>query len=121
MGTFGKLHVPGEFECYTIERPWAQNRANVSCIPSGTYDLVLGRYNRGGYEAYEVVDVPGRELVKIHKANLATEVLGCIAPGFELGCLDGRWAVLRSLDAFDAFMSAMGGEDGTLEITNTGG
>ena len=122
MGAFGKLRV-GLFECYTVERPWKQNRPNVSCIPSGVYELKLGRYHRGGYDAYEVLDVPERELIKIHKANLATEVLGCIAPGFELGCLDGRWAVLRSTDAFNAFMQAMRSVpvSSMLEIVNAAG
>ena len=37
VGTFGRLWLPG-FDCWTVERPWKNNRRNVSCFPIGTYD-----------------------------------------------------------------------------------
>lgn len=85
-----------------------------SCIPAGDYPLVLGRFNKGGYAAYELRNVPGRDLIKIHKANLARELLGCIAPGVGLGFMTtdrapARWALTSSGMAFNAFMEAMDG------------
>ena len=50
MGTFGVLTVD-DFECYTVERPWLDNKPRESCIPEGVYRLELGMYNRGGYPA----------------------------------------------------------------------
>lgn len=105
-GTFGKLILPN-FECYTVERPWLDNTPRESCIPEGEYPLQLGRYNRGDYPAYEVLDVPNRSLIKIHIGNTIDDVIGCIAPGQGLGFLDGKWAVTSSRNAFTEFMAAM--------------
>ena len=106
MGTFGRILFP-EFQCFTVERPWLDNQARESCIPEGVYRLQLGTFNRGGYPAYEVMDVPNRSLIKIHKGNTIDDVIGCIAPGKSLGYVHGKWAVLRSKDAFEEFMRAM--------------
>jgi len=116
FGTFGRIIIP-EFECYTVERPWLDNKPRVSCIPEGEYRLVLGSYNRGGYPAYEVMDVPGRSLIKIHIGNTIDDVIGCIAPGKALGYLERKWAVTSSKKAFAEFMGAMAGiEESTLRI-----
>lgn len=96
-----------------------------SCIPTGRYPLVLGVYNRGGYPAYELLDVPGRSLIKVHKGNTMDDVLGCIAPGTELGFMETRkgtgakWAVTASGQAFKAFMTATdGAERGHIDVVN---
>lgn len=109
MGTFGKLTMP-EFSCYTVERPWLDNKPFVSCIPEGEYDIFLSRYNRGGYPAYEVMDVPNRTLIKIHVANTMDDVLGCIGPGLALGYIDQKWAVTSSKAALKTFMAEMDGD-----------
>lgn len=104
MGTFGVLTMP-EFRCYTVERPWEGNTPYVSCIPVGEYDLRESRFHRGGYDTYQLVDVPGRSLIKIHRANLSSDVQGCIGLGLSLGALDGEWAVFSSRKAHDQFMT----------------
>ena len=106
MGTFGKLHV-AEAVLHTIERPWLGNRQNISCVPEGTYPLQRCRYNRGGYMAYELLDVPGRDLIKIHIANTIMGIKGCIAPGLGLGIVKNKWAVVNSGKAFRRFMYLM--------------
>ena len=78
--------------------------------------MKLGRYNRGGYPAYELLDVPDREDIKIHRANRATELLGCIALGNKLGSIHKAtdppaWAVLNSKATLDEFMAAMDGDE----------
>jgi hypothetical protein len=113
MGTFGRLSCP-EFRCYTVERPWKGNQPNISCFPVGFYPLVLGVFHKGNYPAYEIQRVPGRSLIKIHIANRAKEVMGCIAPGFELGWVEDSWAVLASTQAYHAFMDAMMGVERTM-------
>ncbi len=110
IGTFGHLKV-GDFECFTMERPWFNNIARESCIPEGEYELTLGRYNRGGYAAYEVMGVPGRSLIKIHRGNTMDDVLGCISPGTALGYVNDKWAVTNSKKAFYEFMEAMAGDE----------
>lgn len=97
--TLGVLRV-GEFECFTIERPWLDNRAGLSCIPEGTYAGRLRRYYAGKYDVPGFVEVPGRSDILIHKANRASELRGCVAPGMSVGVLGGETAVLQSETAF---------------------
>ena len=112
MGTFGQLTL-GDKSWFTVERPWAQNKPSVSCIPAGWYPMTLGMFYSGDgpggkadYPAYEITEVPGRAQIKIHKANIATQVEGCVALGKDLGAVEGVWAALRSKDAFTEFMQA---------------
>jgi hypothetical protein len=106
--TFGRLIV-GSFACYAVERLWLDNLKNVSWIPLGRYPMTLGRYNRGDYPAYQLHDVPDRSEIKIHKANRAVELAGCIAPGFKLGTISGGWAVLDSDLTHNRLMETRGG------------
>ena len=108
MGTFGKLYIP-EFECFTVERPWFDNKIRESCIPEGSYELHLGIFNCGGYKAYEILNVPGRYLIKIHVGNTMDDVVGCIVPGKALGWVKQQWAVISSKATYKQFMDAMGG------------
>jgi len=119
MGTFGKLSVmqtplmniegPREklFECDTVERPWAGNAPNISCIPEGIYPIKPRRYYRGGYDAIEICDVPGRSLILIHIANTPTDVEGCVGPGFGRGWIKSQWSLTNSTDAFHDFMEIL--------------
>ena len=58
-GTIGKLSVDGKFVCFAVERPWLDNRRNVSCIPAGRYDLAYVDSPKFG-RRLEVKDVPDR-------------------------------------------------------------
>lgn len=99
-GCFGLFALGGVtgtlFVGYTVERPWKNNRPYESCIPDGTYKLRPRHYNRGGYDTYEVVDVPKRTHILIHAANTHYDVEGCIGVGDVLGVSNGEWAVLHS-------------------------
>lgn len=103
MGVFGS-YLLDDWSCYVVERPWLDNRPNVSCIPEGTYPLVRSTYYRGGYPCWEIKGVPGRSDIKIHKGNTIDDLLGCQAPGMGLGYLNGKWAVISSGLAFDRLM-----------------
>lgn len=118
-GMFGTLRV-GDLELVTVERPWKNNQPSISAIPPGTYRIILGRYNRGGYPAYELQDVPGRSLIKIHRANTMDDLLGCIGVGTDTGYINQRWAITHSTDALRAFMAKMAGvQETTITIFNT--
>ncbi len=112
----------GGFSCVALERPWLDNRPNVSCIPEGAYTMLLGRYNAGdagrGYPAYELLAVPGRSLIKIHAANKATEIQGCIALGEAVVAMAGQIAINSSRNTLNDFMASMAGDDAVIEITN---
>jgi hypothetical protein len=106
-GTFGLMTLPDGWQCYTVERPWRGNVPRESCIPEGIYGLIRGRYNAGGYDTFELVNVPGRSLIKIHKANLPEDLEGCIALGKTIGFLGGKMAILSSGEAFADWMLHM--------------
>lgn len=116
--TFGRLTVEGR-TLYTVERPWLENQPRVSCIPEGLFRCKPRRFFRGGYDAVEVCNVPGRSHILFHRGNRASDVLGCIAVGAQIGVLGGDWAVLKSAEGFRAFMDAYGSKNFTLVIRGT--
>lgn len=112
QGTLGQFMLNDSSTLYTMER---QSTGDHPRIPQGFYELRLGMYYAGDgiggkadYPAYEII-VPGRTEIKIHIANRAKELLGCVAPGKAIGFLEGQLAVLQSLLAFKKFMDSMHG------------
>ena len=100
QGTFGRLVVEGtDFNCVTLELPWRNNASGKSCIPAGTYLFKMTNSPKHGlcYEEWddpatkEKEDVPDRDHIQIHSANLAgdeakgyiSQLLGCLALGVE--------------------------------------
>lgn len=115
FGAYGKLYVTNcDTQFSTVERPWLDNERSISCIPAGTYPLVLGEFRRNtadpsdDYPCFEIHDVPGRNLIKIHVANRPDQVQGCIAIGLGFGVSNGVWSVIHSRAAHQQFMEAMG-------------
>jgi len=102
FGVYGELVIGAKRFC-TVERPWLANKPYVSCIPNGEYSLETRFYNKGGYETIEILNVPNRTNILIHKGNVPTEVQGCIAIGMEFGYVNGVWAVTNSGDAWEQF------------------
>lgn len=116
-GTFGQMVVDGQW-LFTVERQWLNNQPYVSSIPEGLYRCRPRPYNAGGYDAIEICEVPDRTNILFHKANLPSDLAGCIAPTSQLGCLNGQWAGLSSAPAFELLMQELGDEEFDLEITN---
>lgn len=123
-GTFGRL-VYGDFRAFTVERPWANNKARESCIPDGEYQMQW--YNSpkfgptwalvGG--SVSLFPKPGasRSAILIHKGNTMDDLLGCIALGSTLGTVNGKWAVVNSTSTVNAFLAATKGKNLKLVIT----
>jgi uncharacterized protein DUF5675 len=121
FGTFGKLRVRealkepedldgGElvFECFTVEPAWLWNAEGRSCVPVGRYPLVYEYSPKFKRELWELKDIPGgRSEAKLHVANLATQLEGCIAPGLRLGAMDDKWCVLASAVALERLHAAL--------------
>lgn len=105
---------------YTVERPWLDNQAMVSCIPEGAYNCRPRRYFRGGYDAVHIRNVPGRTHILFHRANVPSDLAGCIGVGSRLGVLNGQWAVLQSRAAFAWFMDVWGRAPFKLSIAGYG-
>lgn len=114
--TLGRLTLPDGVRLYTVERPWIENRPSISCIPEGEYECAPRRFFRGGYEAAEVLNVPGRSHILFHVGNWARDVEGCIAVVSELGCVNGEIGGSRSKPAFAEFMRQVGGAPFALTI-----
>jgi len=113
LNNIGKLMVGDEVVCYTMEKKWQNNERNISCIPPGSY--IIKPVTSPKLET-EVMDVQGRSHILFHKANKASQLEGCIAPGSQVGILDGEWAVLRSKAAFDTLMFMLGKDEHDLEV-----
>ena len=87
-GTLGKVWV-GDWSCYTVERPWKNNQANVSCIPEGDYKCEPFTGTRF-QDVVQILDVPDRTFILFHVANFPHDVEGCIGLGsrFNSGALE---------------------------------
>jgi hypothetical protein len=117
MGTFGVLSVD-QLVLFTVELPWKDNANNVSCIPPGKYRCCWTKSPRLKKFTYEVTNVKGRSGIRIHSANFATQVLGCVALGLTNGKMDGKRGVFGSTTAIRKFNEALNQEDFQLEIRN---
>lgn len=118
------------FKCYTMELPWKNNREGVSCIPVGNYLMrwtVSPRFTRAAQLknpaapnvcTYEVIDVPKRTGIRMHAANMAIQLKGCIAPGLQLADInkDGTLDVTSSVEALDRLHSILNKEPTALRI-----
>lgn len=81
-GTFGELFIDGIKSYVTVERS-ADDPAHP-CIPALAYDCKRFNSPHNG-DCWLLMNVPGRTMIEIHAANLASELRGCIAPGKKLG------------------------------------
>ena len=113
-GTFGILFVDGDPICYTVERPWDDNKPNVSCVPEGTYPLrmrssgVVKRSSAGAFEkGWEICEVPDRTYIMVHVANHMGHLQGCVGTGDQLGVVGNQFGVWNSRAAFAKFMQRL--------------
>jgi basic membrane lipoprotein Med (substrate-binding protein (PBP1-ABC) superfamily) len=115
--TLGVL-VVGDTKFYIIERPWLNNQRNISCIPSGTYQVdYLARSASGKYKkCYHVRNVPNRGGILIHNGNLVKHSKGCLINGKRAGFIAGARAVLSSRTAMRELHKLIGPNSFTLEI-----
>ncbi len=124
--SLGVLSTPG-FNCKTLELPDKNNASRVSCIPTGVY---ICKYTRSplfsknaGHDVYtyEITKVPGRGGIRIHSANFARQLLGCVALGDAHKDLDidGQLDVVHSGDTLRKFEEVMNKEDFELTIVKS--
>ena len=96
--TLGTVLLPSGRAIKSIERPWLNNQANISCYPEGVYIAKwLERSSSGKYKrVWHVQNVPGRSGILWHSGNLVRHSRGCTLPGLRHGSLGGNPAVLSS-------------------------
>ena len=127
--TVGKLHVDGVFLCYTMEKPWKDNTPMVSCIPAGVYELnpcISPKFGETYCLENSSLDVSlcgctKRTHILIHKANMESQLLGCIAPVSSFGVLSGKgeWCGLSSAVAYNKLIDVLDGRSHTITIVRS--
>lgn len=107
------------FECYSLELPWINNMKRISCIPTGTYDVVPYSSPSKG-KVYLLLNVESRSYIEIHTGNYNTDILGCIIIGDELRDInnDNELDVLHSRITFNAMLLEINYQPFTLTILN---
>jgi hypothetical protein len=115
MGTFGVLSV-NNLILFTVELPWKDNQNNQSCVPKGKYRCSWTRSPRLKKYTYEVMGVPKRAGIRIHSANFASQVLGCISLGEKIGIMDGKRGVFSSVSAVRRFEKLLDKQEFILEV-----
>ena len=103
--TFGMLYVDGRVFCQTLEDELRAPGVKVwgrTCIPAGTYRVIVNHSARFKRMLPLLLNVPGFEGVRIHAGNTHEDTEGCILVGRRRGVLGRLRAVLDSRPAFDS-------------------
>ena len=104
--TYGVLINEGIPYALTLERPWLENMANVSCIPVGIYKAIRHVSPKFG-ETFWLQDVPNRAEILFHKGNIDDHSQGCILIGESFNHILGEPGITSSKEGFKEFMSIL--------------
>lgn len=98
---------------FSLEKPWLDNKREISCIPCGTY---VCKMKEDGKKIL-VGNVPGRDGIQIEVFNYEEQSKGCIAAGMELLRKDGVVVgVARSQEAFNLLLDSVGKTEFSLMV-----
>ncbi len=100
------------FKSESLERGWINNKNSVSCIPEGTYDVVLEYSPKFKKLLWEIKGVPNRSECKFHVSNYWWQLNGCIALGKNRKFIDSDAVmdITSSGNTMDAFHKALEGD-----------
>lgn len=113
LGEFTFIGINGEvIKLFSIELPWKNNERNISCIPKGKYKVITTMSTRFKVNMWLLLDVPKRDGVRIHPANYARQLNGCIALGLDKADLDkdGKADITSSKTAIEIAQKNLGEE-----------
>lgn len=91
--TIGDLYIDGQFFSNTLEdknRDLNKNGkfdddeykvSSETCIPFGTYKIIVSMSPKFGRELPRLLDVPNFEGILIHRGNTPSDTAGCILVG----------------------------------------
>lgn len=96
-GTNGTIALNGITICATIELPWKNNCARVSCIPEGRYPVVK-RYSHKFKHHYILEDVPQRQYIRRHPTNDALLNTGLYCSGFHIYRNGQRFIICKAIE-----------------------
>lgn len=115
----GKLFVQGKYFSFTIEdedRGLMQSMSlkqiekikkyGITAIPTGRYEIAYTYSNRFKRFMLQILNVPGYEGVRIHVANTAKDVEGCIGCAYEDSTDGFAGNSKNAIDALDVELKA---------------
>lgn len=80
--TIGKLYIDGVYFCDTLEDPPREVKVmNETCIPKGTYKVIVNWSNRFKRLMPLLLNVPKFEGIRIHNGVTAKHTSGCVLVG----------------------------------------
>ena len=86
--TQGELWYQGKRLAYILENPWLNNQVEISCIPAGHY--IMRQFESPNFGlCFDIPNVPGRSLIRMHAGNTFKDTLGCLLPGKAWKDIDG--------------------------------
>lgn len=105
--TLGKLYINNEFFCNTIEdkyRDLSKEKKvyGETCIPFGTYKVIINMSPKYGRLMPRLLDVPHFEGILIHSGNTEQDSAGCIICGKRSG-----QKVINSRDTFNRLFNRL--------------
>jgi len=103
-GTQGELL----FHCQTLELTYKNNQRKISCVKSGTYQVIPNLSFKHG-RSFRLLNVIGRDNILIHKGNFNTQTHGCILIGNGWSDLnkDGQLDLLNSKITMDTLLAIL--------------
>jgi hypothetical protein len=108
--TIGVLDIDGEFFCYTLEDKMREPGVKVpgeTCIPEGTYPVILSWSPNHGRIMPRLLNVPNFTGILIHKGNTNVDTKGCILVGRKYGVDQIMESTLAYNDLFDKMRFAI--------------
>jgi hypothetical protein len=109
-GTFGVLRDGAIPFAVTCEEPWRDNAPTISCIPVGRYTCLRVVSPHFG-DVFEVMNVPGRTHVLLHKGNTTDDTHGCILVAEEFAGTNAAPMIASSKRGYDELMAKLAGHD----------
>ena len=105
--TLGKLYINKEFFCSTIEdkyRDLSKEKKvyGETCIPFGTYKVIINMSPKYGRLMPRLLDVPHFDGILIHSGNTEQDSAGCILVGKRSG-----QKVINSRDTFNRLFARL--------------
>lgn len=105
--TLGKLYINKEFFCSTIEdkyRDLSKEKKvyGETCIPFGTYKVIINMSPKYGRLMPRLLDVPHFEGILIHYGNTEQDSAGCLIVGKRSG-----QKVINSRDTFNRLFNRL--------------
>ena len=114
--TIGHLAIDGEHFCDTLEDvPRDIKIPDRTCIPKGSYKVVINYSNRFKKSMPQLLNVPGFDGIRIHPGNNADDTSGCILVGENTI----KGGLTKSLDTYNALYEKMLNATRPIEIIIT--